>query len=92
MLKAAALAAASAGEKVTDLYKLVIQGLSLDDQKIVQRRIKEAILKTSCLYGVPRSLHALFPLYASLKEEEIDTYSPRCVNYNRKRFFCWLLY
>lgn len=75
--QAVALAAASAGPEVPKLYKLAIQGLSLEEQKIVQRRLKEAILKTSCLYGVPRSLQALLPLFAILKDDEIDHYGPR---------------
>lgn len=72
-----ALAAASAGPEVPKLYKLATQGLSLEEQKIVQRRLKEAILKASCLYGVPKSLQALLPLFAILKDEEIDHYGPR---------------
>lgn len=59
------------------LYQAATQQVDLDDQKIVQRRIKEAILKTSALYGVPRSLQALFPLFNTLKDEEIDNFGPR---------------
>lgn len=51
--------------------------LGLEDEKIVQRRIKEAILKTSCLYGVPRSLQALLPLFEILSDDRIDHYGPR---------------
>lgn len=75
--KAVALAAASAGTDLPELYRTAIENLSLDDEKIVQRRIKEAILKTSCLYGVPKSLQALLPLFATLADDHIDTYGPR---------------
>ncbi|USP80430.1 uncharacterized protein yc1106_07704 [Curvularia clavata] len=74
---AVALASSGAGPDVVKVYQAAIQQVELDDQKIVQRRIKEAILKTSALYGVPRSLQALFPLFNSLKDEEIDHYGPR---------------
>lgn len=73
----AALAAASAGTETPDLYRLATEGLSLEKEKLVQRRLKEAVLKTSLLYGVPKSLQALYPLYHSLREEQIDTYGPR---------------
>jgi len=43
----------------------------------VQRRFKEAILKTSALYGIPRSLQALLALFANLRDEQIDHYGPR---------------
>ena len=52
-------------------------GLEKDERLRVQRRIKEAILKTSPLYGVPRSLQALLPLFSILPDGEIDTYAPR---------------
>lgn len=60
-----------------DLYTKVTSSLSLGDRKIVQRRLKEAILKGSILYGVPRSASAFSALYAVLPDDEIDTYSPR---------------
>lgn len=63
-----------------ELYRLATDGLSLENKKIVQRRIKEAVLKGVILYGVPRSAQALGPLYKILPDEEIDTYGPRYVN------------
>ncbi|KAK2038045.1 hypothetical protein LZ31DRAFT_599955 [Colletotrichum somersetense] len=77
IVAAVALASASAGPDVTNVYKKAILGLSLEDQKLVQRRVKEAILKTSALYGIPRSLQALLPLFKTLKDDEIDHYGPR---------------
>ncbi|EMD88508.1 hypothetical protein COCC4DRAFT_208575 [Bipolaris maydis ATCC 48331] len=77
IVAAAALASSGAGPDVVQLYQAATKQINLDDQKIVQRRIKEAILKTSALYGVPRSLQALLPLFNSLKDEEIDHYGPR---------------
>ncbi|KAJ5767647.1 hypothetical protein N7533_000230 [Penicillium manginii] len=77
MIAAVAMAAAGAGPDVAELYQMVTKGMSLPDEKHVQRRLKEAVLKTSILYGVPRSLQALLPLFATLKEEQIDHYGPR---------------
>jgi hypothetical protein len=77
--QAAALAAASAGAKVPQLYQIATHGLSLQDKKVVQCRLKEAILKSSPLYGVPRSLQALLPLFSALEEDEIESYGPRSV-------------
>ncbi|QKX62823.1 uncharacterized protein TRUGW13939_09988 [Talaromyces rugulosus] len=77
IVAATALAAADAGPDVTELYQMATKGTSLAEEKHIQRRLKEAILKTSLLYGVPRSLRALLPLFSSLKEEQIDNYGPR---------------
>lgn len=76
-MKAVSLAASSAGDRVPELYRTATLGLPVETEKLVQRRIKEAILKTSVLMGFPRSLQALTPLYRSLKEDAIDTYGPR---------------
>ncbi|RAH84254.1 hypothetical protein BO86DRAFT_397120 [Aspergillus japonicus CBS 114.51] len=76
-IAAVALAAAGAGPDVTILYQLATEDTSLSEEKHIQRRLKEAILKTSILYGVPRSLQALLPLFATLREEQIDHYGPR---------------
>ena len=70
-------AASSAGHEVVKLYRFATKDLDLEKQKLVQRRIKEAIIKTSVLYGGPKALHALFPLFKDLKDEEIDSYGPR---------------
>ncbi|KAH9204672.1 hypothetical protein DL95DRAFT_495079 [Leptodontidium sp. 2 PMI_412] len=74
---ATALAAVGAGEHVLELYRSVTAELPLERKKIVQRRIKEAIMKCAILYGVPRSGQALGPLYNSLSDDEIDRYAPR---------------
>lgn len=78
--KATALAAANAGTDVPELYRLATRNLQPEQQKLVQRRFKEAILKGSVLYGIPRSLQALLPLFATLKDEEIDHYGPRYIS------------
>lgn len=75
--KASALTAACAGEQVAELYRLVTKDLDLDSRKIVQRRMKEAILKGSILVGVPRAAQAFGPLFRAIPEDEIDLYSPR---------------
>ncbi|KAH9207918.1 hypothetical protein DL95DRAFT_468233 [Leptodontidium sp. 2 PMI_412] len=74
---AAGFAAINQGELLPVLYRSATLDLSLEDAKIVQRRIKEVILKCSVFYGVPRSGQALGPLYNCLSEEEIDHYGPR---------------
>lgn len=75
--QAAALASAGAGADLVELYKLATHDLPLGTELLVQRRIKEAVLKTSCLYGVPKSLQALLPLFASLPDDHIDHAGPR---------------
>lgn len=75
--QAAALASAGGGADLVDLYKLATHDLALRTELLVQRRIKEAVLKTSCLYGVPKSLQALLPLFASLPDNHIDHAGPR---------------
>ncbi|KAJ4996568.1 hypothetical protein K4K48_008327 [Colletotrichum sp. SAR 10_66] len=77
IVAASALAAAGAGSDTIELYRLATEGLTLELEKLVQRRIKEAILKTSCLYGVPKSLQALLPLWDSLPDSHVDHYGPR---------------
>lgn len=76
------LAAASAGAEVVKLYRHVCTGLDMDAQKRVQRRIKEALIKTGHLYGTPKVIQTLFPLFQDLKDEEIDHYGPRYSSIN----------
>lgn len=78
-VKAIALTSAQAGSHVGDLYRLATAGLALEERKIVQRRMKEALLKGSILYGVPRCAQGLGPLFGAFPKSEIDTYAPRYV-------------
>lgn len=39
--------------------------------------MKEAIVKGTILYGVPRAAQGLGPLFRALPEGEIDLFSPR---------------
>lgn len=73
------MVAAGAGPDLVELYQLATKSTTLAEEKHIQRRLKEAILKTSILYGVPKSLQALLPLFATLKDEQIDHYGPRYV-------------
>ena len=73
------MAAAGAGPDVAELYQTAIKGTTSAEAKHIQRRLKEAILKTSILFGIPKSLQALLPLFSTLTEDEIDHYGPRCV-------------
>lgn len=75
--QAVSLAAASAGPEVVKLYRHVCKDLPLDKQMIVQRRMKEALVKTAHLYGTPKVIQALFPLFQDLKDDEIDHYGAR---------------
>lgn len=77
LITAACLAACSAGSDVALLYQGLVEELDLEDKIIVQRRIKEAVLKTMFLYGVPRGLRALIPLYQSCPDDEIGNNSVR---------------
>ncbi|KAJ5951534.1 uncharacterized protein N7479_009947 [Penicillium vulpinum] len=77
ILAAAALASVGAGDEIVRLYEISTEDLDLEDKKIVQRRIKESVLKGTVFYGVPRSAQALLPLFKTLPEEEIDRFSPR---------------
>lgn len=74
---AACLAACSAGSDVVLLYQQIVEELDLKDRIIVQQRIKEAVLKTMFLYGVPKGLRALIPLYQSCADDEIGNISIR---------------
>jgi hypothetical protein len=76
-VKAAGLAAANKGELMPELYRLATVDLPVEDRKVVQRRIKEALLKGAVLYGIPRSGQALGPLFQALPPDEIDLYAPR---------------
>jgi hypothetical protein len=75
--QASAMAASSCGNDSIILYQLATEGLKLEDELIVQRRIKEAILKESALFGVPRCLQFLIPVFHELEDDHIDTYAPR---------------
>ncbi|KAM0244420.1 hypothetical protein ACHAP5_006222 [Fusarium lateritium] len=74
---AVALAASGAGDRIPDLYHLAVAGLPLDQEKIVQRRIKEALLKTSVLMGFPKTLQSVVPLYRCMAKDKVDAYAPR---------------
>lgn len=74
----AALAGAGAGKHVKQVYELAKAGVSSKNHiKIIQRRIKEAILKTSLLYGLPRTAWAIASLTEGIPEDERDHYNPR---------------
>ncbi|KAI1607836.1 hypothetical protein EDD36DRAFT_500442 [Exophiala viscosa] len=82
LVSAAALAGAGAGSETLPVYRAAIADLPSDAAKLVQRRLKEAILKSTTFVGVPRALGATRDFYASLKDEEIDDYGPRYETYN----------
>ncbi|KAK5175293.1 uncharacterized protein LTR77_000431 [Saxophila tyrrhenica] len=76
---AVSLVASSHGYEVVLLYRHVCGNHPLEKQLMVQRRMKEALVKTSTFYGLPKALQALFPLFKSLDEEkgEVDDWGAR---------------
>ncbi|KAF5615585.1 carboxymuconolactone decarboxylase, partial [Fusarium tjaetaba] len=69
---AAALAGANVGARQPDLYRLATKDLPVEKELIVQRRIKEVILKLSLMIGNPRSLGSLIPLFGVFKPDVVD--------------------
>ena len=76
-VQAAALAGAGEGAQVLPLYRTVTAHLSLETAKLVQRRIKEALLKTTVFVGGARVAVATGAISRDLKDEEVDSYGPR---------------
>jgi len=56
---------------------MAVEDLSVEEEKIVQRRIKESLLKSSILIGAPRFLGSLAPIVREIKDDRIDTFAPR---------------
>ncbi|SCV48559.1 uncharacterized protein FFB14_10445 [Fusarium fujikuroi] len=74
---AAALAGANAGARQADLYRIATKDLPVEKELIVQRRIKEVILKLTLMIGNPRSLGSLIPLFGAFKPGVVDMFGPR---------------
>ncbi|KAK4942950.1 hypothetical protein LTR10_017334 [Elasticomyces elasticus] len=77
IIAAPCIAAANAGKDVPELYRLATNNEPKERRLLIQRRLKEALLKTGVLYGFPRLLNALYPLFKTLDDDEIDNFSPR---------------
>jgi hypothetical protein len=57
---------------------VAIEGRTTEEARIVLRRIKESLLKTCMLYGVPRMLNAFYPLTKVIPGKEyVDLENPR---------------
>ncbi|KIW95785.1 uncharacterized protein Z519_02849 [Cladophialophora bantiana CBS 173.52] len=82
LMATAALTGAGAGSAVPSVYRAATTGLPLELARLVQRRLKEAILKSTIFVGVPRSAGAAFALFRDLSDEEIDHYGPRFESYD----------
>ncbi|KIW50503.1 hypothetical protein PV05_09307 [Exophiala xenobiotica] len=82
LVATAALTGAGAGPNIPSLYRAATTGLPLELAKLVQRRLKEAILKSTIFVGVPRSAGAAFALFRDLSDEEIDHFGPRLESYD----------
>ncbi|ERS95801.1 uncharacterized protein SPSK_04531 [Sporothrix schenckii 1099-18] len=68
-ITACAFAACNQGGFVGDVYKAAIASSDPDDiahQQLVLRRIKEALLKTSVIFGIPRTINAFRALVRAL--------------------------
>ena len=70
---------AGIGADVLSLYRLATRDLPLETAKLVQRRVKETILKSTVFTGVPRTAVATHLFYRDLKDKEIDNFAPRSV-------------
>jgi len=68
IIVACGLTAAGQGPLVAQLYNIVIEPYKEDfeAQRLVLRRIKESLIKTASVFGVPRLLNAFFPLITCL--------------------------
>jgi hypothetical protein len=80
MIQTTAFAASNAFQAQPELYRMAVKDLPLEKELLVQRRIKEALLKASIVMGVPRTLQSLVPLFREFKEDGIDTFAPRYGN------------
>ena len=58
------------------VYRAAIAPYSEDavSRRLILRRIKEALLKTSVVYGLPRLLNGFYPLIKSIPDEESQDY------------------
>jgi hypothetical protein len=69
--QACAFAAANQGQYVGDVYRQAISAYREDDyaqHRRILRRIKESILKTGIIYGIPRVINAFRALIQSLPD------------------------
>ncbi|KAF5016775.1 hypothetical protein F66182_11431, partial [Fusarium sp. NRRL 66182] len=73
----AALAGANIGARQPDLYRMATKDLPPEKELIVQRRIKEVLLKLSLMIGNPRALGSLIPLFGAFKPGVVDLFGPR---------------
>ncbi|KAF2114573.1 hypothetical protein BDV96DRAFT_101408 [Lophiotrema nucula] len=73
-IAACSFAACSQGTFVADVYRKAIEGHVQDHEanKRVLRRIKESLLKTAVIYGVPRLINAGRSLISALPNPELD--------------------
>lgn len=68
-ITACAFAACNQGGFVADVYRAAISSKPEDDvayQQLVLKRIKEALLKTSVIFGIPRTINAFRALVRAL--------------------------
>lgn len=75
IVQACAFAAANQGQYVADVYRRAISICPKDDyehQKRVLRRIKESIIKTGIIYGIPRVINAFRALMKALPSPEAN--------------------
>ncbi|PVH73675.1 hypothetical protein DL98DRAFT_659298 [Cadophora sp. DSE1049] len=77
IMAAVALGAAHKGQYLPELYQYASRSATPAQRLLIQRRIKEALVKGAVLYGIPRAGQALGPLFDSLPAEEIDRFAPR---------------
>lgn len=74
-ITACAFAACNQGGFVSDVYKAAISQKAADDvayQQLVLKRIKESLLKTSVIFGIPRTINAFRALVRALPSPEAN--------------------
>ncbi|KAI5796605.1 hypothetical protein EDC01DRAFT_652040 [Geopyxis carbonaria] len=70
IIATAAFAAANEPQRVTDIYKTACALRTVAERRVIFRRIRETLLKSTMLIGLPRMLNAYFPLAAHVLATE----------------------
>ena len=79
LLAATALSTLNRPNDITHVFKNAIENRSKDQQLSIARRTREALVKSSAIIGLPKTINALFSLKSVTPKELIDEplgYSP----------------
>ncbi|KAH8670334.1 hypothetical protein BGZ60DRAFT_538003 [Tricladium varicosporioides] len=73
IIAACAFTASGQGPLVAEVYKAAISQASDDEaRRLILRRIKESLITSTFIFGVPRLLNAFFPLINSLPSPSLN--------------------